>query len=121
MSESRGPHQPPHQEGMAETAREAAVEAAREEAVEMAREIATDLLAAEAALAAQEPPPDPVTEAINAELAAFSPPLGPQAKDVLANLLRLHYSLTGPRTALETSGGFSRPVFPAPPSRTVRF
>ncbi len=109
MSESRGPHQTPHHERIAEAAREAAVETAREEAAEMARELAADLLASA----------DPVTQAINAEIVSFNPPLSPQAKDALANLLRLHYSLSGPQRPLETSGGFSRPVFPATPPRTV--
>ncbi|HTV90970.1 MAG TPA: hypothetical protein VME41_18305 [Stellaceae bacterium] len=116
MNESRGPHQPSHQEhASAEAVREAALDAARQEAAEVAREIAADLVAAESALAAREDLPDPVTQAINAEIAAFSPPLSPQAQDVLADLLRLHYSLNGPQRALETSGNFNRPVFPAPP------
>lgn len=100
---------------MAEAGREAAAEAVRAEAAEVAREIAVDLLAAEAALGASEELPDPVTQVINAEIAAFGNTLSPQAKDVLANLLRLHFSLHGPQRSLETSGHFNRPVFPAPP------
>jgi hypothetical protein len=36
--------------------------------------------------------------------------------EVLHQLTRLHRSLRGPQTMLETAGGFNRP-FPAPPNR----
>lgn len=117
MNEPRGPHEPSHPDRTLEAARQAAGEVLREEAA-MARDVAEDLAAAATALGAPEDLPDPVTQAIDAEIAAVGSNLSPQAKDVLANLLRLHFSLAGPQRALET-GVYGRPGFPVRPPRIV--
>jgi len=112
MNEPRGPHQPSQDERAAEAAREAAIEAAREELVEgvieTARAIAEELSAQEGAI-------DPVAQIIAREVQPLADRLNPHQQEVLAALLRLHFSLKGPQTQLETTGHFNRPTFPAPP------
>jgi hypothetical protein len=40
--------------------------------------------------------------------------LGAQQQGVLADLLRLHFSLQGPQVQLESGSNFSRPLYPSP-------
>ena len=44
--------------------------------------------------------------------------LTPRQQAILRELTRLHRSLGGPQTMLETAGHFNRPPFPPPPRRS---
>jgi hypothetical protein len=44
--------------------------------------------------------------------------LTPQQREMLRQLTRLHRSLAGPQTLLETAGHFNRPPFPPHPRRS---
>ena len=44
--------------------------------------------------------------------------LNPRQRAMLRELTRLHRSLGGPQTMLETAGHFNRPPFPPPPRRS---
>ena len=44
--------------------------------------------------------------------------LTPQQREMLRQLTRLHRSLAGPQTMLETAGHFNRPPFPPHPRRS---
>ena len=44
--------------------------------------------------------------------------LNPRQQAILRELTRLHRSLGGPQTMLETAGHFNRPPFPPPPRRS---
>ena len=136
MSESRRQHEGSGEERGAEAVRAELTEtrqelaAAREQIAEAregiaeAREGIEEVVDSALAFAASrqlasggETGPAAIDEIIENELAALGDRLSPYQQTIMADLLRLHFSLRGPQHLLESSGNFNRPIYPPIRSR----
>ena len=108
------PHSSREEDGVRLSPDEAA---AAELAVEIVREvIEAGELAAEMEASAQAAGPSwaSLIPGIVASQVNGLAVLGTQQQGVLADLLRLHLSLAGPQSRLESGSNFSRPLYPQP-------